>query len=95
MIRLFNGQTLKWLRKRNGETQKQLGDQIKVSITSISFWECDKVNPPAKRVEDLIKHYDVSDDYFYEGPHDFQMDFTNFSGNDMAVLRHRRAFLFG
>ncbi|MDE7093945.1 MAG: helix-turn-helix domain-containing protein, partial [Oscillospiraceae bacterium] len=39
------GQRIRYLRMRNGITQKELAKALYVSESTVSYWECDKTEP--------------------------------------------------
>ena len=60
---MFNGSRLKDLRKRRGLTQKELGNMVNVTKTSISCYENGSRIPNMETFIELIKIFDVSPNY--------------------------------
>ena len=46
-------ESIKQYRREKRMTQKQLADQLGVSISAVAMWECGLRNPPAKKLPAL------------------------------------------
>ena len=58
------GEKLKDIRKRFGLSQEQLADIMNVSRQAITKWETDKGMPDVSNLQELVKVFGVSVDYF-------------------------------
>lgn len=61
------GERLLMLRKAKKLTQQQLADKIKVSKTSITYWEQDKSTPKLESLEGLCKELGTTIEYILHG----------------------------
>lgn len=57
------GERLADVRKDHGDTQADLADRLKVSLSSIRSWEQEKSSPPHELLVSICKIYEVSSDY--------------------------------
>lgn len=56
-------EVLKWLREEKEESQKDLADILKVSMSTVGKWETGTHEPNPEMLRKLAYHYDVSVDY--------------------------------
>lgn len=57
------GEKLKELRNDKGLTQKQAAEELSVTISTLSHWECNYQEPSFKDLMTLCHYYEVSADY--------------------------------
>lgn len=57
------GEKIHLLRKRNGESQMELADALKVSVSAVCRWEIERQQPNAYAIMEICKHYKVSADW--------------------------------
>lgn len=57
------GEKLKELRQDKGLTQKQAAEELSVTVSTLSHWECNYQEPSFKDLLALCKFYEVSADY--------------------------------
>lgn len=54
---------LRKLRKEKGLSQKKLGDELGLAVSTIAMYETDKRNPDSETLKKIAKFFDVSTDY--------------------------------
>lgn len=63
---MFRGERLKYLRKQKNMTQEDLAKELNLKRSTVSSMEANRITPPLKTLETLMKLFDVSIDYFLE-----------------------------
>lgn len=81
------GQRLKDLRKSAGLTQAQLGNQIGVTKSVISFYELQERSPSPDVLIKLSQVFHVSTDYLLGIEKRETLDISNLDQDDIAILR--------
>lgn len=81
------GKKLKALRTQAGLTQAQLGHQIGVTKSVISFYELQERSPSPDVLIKLALTFHVSTDYLLGLSRDETIDVTGLSAEDVALLR--------
>ena len=61
------GQRIRYLRMRNGITQKELAKALYVSESTVSYWECDKTEPSIIFIIRLTALFQTSLNYLIIG----------------------------
>lgn len=69
---MTTGEKLAFLRKKNGITQEELSDILKVSRQSVSRWEMDAAFPETDKLIRLSKLFDCSIDYLLKSDYQEQ-----------------------
>lgn len=62
--RVFDGRKLRIARKKHGLTQYELSKKMGISQRTISEYELNILNPPAKKIAKLSEALEISPDYF-------------------------------
>ena len=62
------------LRKKNGWSQEELAEMLKVSRQSVSKWEGAQSTPDLDRIIEMSKIFSVSTDYLIKDEHDEKFD---------------------
>ena len=57
------GERIHLIRKRSGESQKELAEHIGTHLTAVSHWEREMQEPQAHAIREICKHYKVSADW--------------------------------
>ena len=57
------GERIHLIRKRTGESQKELAEYIGTHLTAVSHWERGMQEPHARAIREICKHYKVSADW--------------------------------
>lgn len=57
------GSVLSQLRKKNGQSQRELANSIGVSNGAVAMWETDKRQPDLEMLKKIANYYNVSIDY--------------------------------
>ncbi len=57
------GEKLKELRLEKGLTQRQVAEDLSVTVSTLSHWECNYQEPSFKDLMTLCRFYEVSSDF--------------------------------
>ena len=57
------GELLKELRIERGITQKRLAQELSITVSTLSHWECNYQEPSFKDLVRLCEYFEVSADY--------------------------------
>lgn len=78
-------QNLTMLRKKAGETQRDLGDALGVSDKTVSKWETGESEPGLDLVLTLAKHYGVTIDALADGSPDIEDPYSGMGSRAAAL----------
>ena len=73
------------LRKKAGETQRDLGEALGISDKTVSKWECGESEPGLEQVVTLAKHYGVSADALLAGEPDIEDPYAGMGSRAAAL----------
>lgn len=82
------GEILKELRLQAGLTQKELGEQIKVTKSVISYYELQERYPSPEILLKLADVFNVSVDYLLGRENKQSLDISNLDADEIQLLQH-------
>lgn len=82
------GEKLKELRLQAGLTQKELGEQIKVTKSVISYYELQERYPSPEILLKLADVFNVSVDYLLGRENKQSLDISNLDADEIQLLQH-------
>ena len=82
------GEKLKELRLQAGLTQKELGEQIKVTKSVISYYELQERYPSPEILLKLADVFHVSVDYLLGRENKQSLDISNLDAEEIQLLQH-------
>ena len=82
------GEKLKELRLQAGLTQKELGEQIKVTKSVISYYELQERYPSPEILLKLADVFNVSVDYLLGRENKQSLDISNLDADEIQFLQH-------
>ena len=83
--RIKLAENLTWLRKKAGETQRDLGEFLGISDKTVSKWETGDSEPGLDQVLTLAKHYGVSADALIAGEWDIEDPYAGMGSRAAAL----------
>lgn len=63
---MFRGERLRYLRKQENMTQEDLAKKLDLKRSTVTNMEVNRITPPLKTLETLVKIFDVSIEYFLD-----------------------------
>jgi len=63
---VFRGERLRYLRKQENMTQEDLAKKLDLKRSTVTNMEVNRITPPLKTLETLVKIFDVSIEYFLD-----------------------------
>ena len=84
------GEKIKDLRKEKNLTQKELAQQLSITISTLSHWECGYQEPSFADLIILSKYFNCSIDYLLSQEDNF-FEFDSLSAVENELLFHFRA----
>ncbi len=62
----MNGNKLKSMREKQGLLQKQLGDNLGISASTIGMYEQNRIEPDNETLKKIANYFEVSTDYLLD-----------------------------
>ena len=73
-VMLMNGRKLKSLREKKGLLQKELGDKLNISASTIGMYEQDRRDPDFETLKKIANFFNVSTDYLLDNTNNNNID---------------------
>ena len=70
----MNGRKLKSLREKKGLLQKELGDKLNISASTIGMYEQDRRDPDFETLKKIANFFNVSTDYLLDNTNNNNID---------------------
>lgn len=81
------GDKLKELRKKEGLTQKQLGERIGVSKSMVSYYEAKERSPGPETLVRIARAFHVTPDYFLDAGNGRTINIEGLDPHDEEIVR--------
>ena len=91
----MNGRKLKNLREKKGLLQKELGDKLNISASTIGMYEQDRRDPDFETLKKIANFFNVTTDYLLDNINNTDMDEELKEKEALKKLLQKTGFMAG
>lgn len=91
----MNGRKLKNLREKKGLLQKELGDKLNISASTIGMYEQDRRDPDFETLKKIANFFNVTTDYLLDNTNNTDMDEELKEKEALKKLLQKTGFMAG